>query len=56
MTTTRKTLEMDKVTDEPAADPTVERLGRAMDEATPAGGRGTRRSCADVGKRRKERL
>ena len=36
MTTTSKTLEKDKVVDEPAADPAAEQQGKAMREATPA--------------------
>ena len=36
MTTTRKTLETDKVIGEPAADPAVEQLGKAIDEAAAA--------------------
>ena len=36
MTTTRKTLETDKVVGEPVAEPAVEQQGRGMDEAAPA--------------------
>ena len=36
-TTTRKTLETDKVVGEPVADPAVEQQGKAMDEAAAAG-------------------
>ena len=35
-TTTRKTLETDKVVGEPVADPTVDQQGKAMDEVAPA--------------------